>query len=134
MIHDARIIPLDGRPHVGEGIQQWMGDSRGRWEGDTLVVETTNFSPKSGFRGASEKLKLVERFRRVGPHTLQYEFTIDDPATYSRPWTAMIPLKRIDERIYEYACHEGNIGMVGILSGHRAQEQAAVERTTEGSR
>jgi hypothetical protein len=134
MIHDNRIIPLDGRPHLGDGIQQWLGDSRGRWEGDTLVVETTNFSPKSGFRGSSEKLKLVERFRRVGPQSLQYEFTIDDAATFSRPWTAMIPLKRMDERIYEYACHEGNIGMVGILSGHRAQEQAVVERATEGTR
>jgi hypothetical protein len=132
MIHDNRIIPLDGRPHVGGGIQQWLGDSRGRWEGDTLVVETTNFSAKSSFRGSSEKLRLVERFRRTGPETLQYEFTIDDAATFSRPWTAMIPLKRMDERIYEYACHEGNIGMVGILSGHRVQEEAGVERTTTG--
>jgi hypothetical protein len=124
MIHDARIIPLDSRPHVGSGIRNWMGDSRGRWDGSTLVVETTNFVPNA-FQGASDSLKLVERFTRVGADTLEYAFTVDDPKTWTKPWSAMIPYKKNEGRIYEYACHEGNHGMVGILSGHRAQERTA---------
>ena len=131
MIHDARIIPLDGGPHVDDAIRQWHGDARGHWDGDTLVVETRNFSAQSDspaalyqrIRGSAEQLRLVERFTRVGPDTLEHEFTVDDPGTYSGPWTAMIPLARKDEAIYEYACHEGNIGMEGILAGHRAQER-----------
>jgi hypothetical protein len=135
MAHDARIIPLDGRPHVGQTIRQWNGDARGRWEKDTLVVETRNFSKKSEFREATDQLHLVERFTRVGPDTLNYEVTITDPTTWTKPWTVMIPLKRHNELIYEYACHEGNEGMIGILAGHRAQEKAdAARASSEGRR
>ena len=125
MNHDARVIPLDGRPALDPAIRQWHGDSRGRWEGDTLVVETANYSPRSDFRGASDRLRVVERFTRTGPDTLEYAVTIDDPTTWVRPWTASIPLARSDDALYEYACHEGNYGMEGILAGHRAQERAA---------
>jgi hypothetical protein len=124
MIHDARIIPLDGRPHVGQNVRQWFGDSRGRWEGATLVVETTNFSDKWSFRGSTEKLRLIERFTRLDNGTVKYEFTIDDPATFTSKWTAAIPMAGTDELIYEYACHEGNYGMVNLLSGARKQEKA----------
>jgi hypothetical protein len=134
MAHDARIIPLDGRPHVDKSIRQWNGDARGRWEGDTLVVETSNFSPKSEFRESTDKLHLVERFTRTGPETLRYEVTITDPTTWTKPWTVSIPLKSRKEAIYEYACHEGNEGMFGILSGHRADEKAEEARKTTGSR
>ena len=120
MIHDARVIPLDARAHLAAGIRQWLGDSRGHWEGDTLVVDTTNFKARS-FRNSSERLHVVERFTRVGPDTLNYEVTIDDPETWVRPWTLMIPLRRSDDEIFEYACHEGNVGMVGILAGARAE-------------
>jgi len=123
--HEVRVIPVEPRSHVGPRLQQWLGDSRGHWEGDTLVIETTNFSPKSSFQGSNANLHLVERFKRVGEKTLNYEFTVSDPTVWTRPWTVMIPLKGTDEKIYEYACHEGNTGMEGILSGHRAEEQAA---------
>jgi hypothetical protein len=125
-IHDARVVPMDNRPRTG--IRQYLGEPRGRWEGDTLVVETVNFSSKSFFRGAAANLRLVERFTRVGPDTLHYEFTVDDPTTWVRPWTAMIPLKRSNQSLFEYACHEGNLGLAGILSGARAEEQAAGRR------
>jgi hypothetical protein len=128
MIHDARIIPLDGRPHVSDSIRQWHGDSRGRWEGQTLVVETRNYSPKSGFMGSSADVRIVERFTRVSPNTLHYEITASDPKTWTKPWTVMIPLRRTDEKMYEYACHEGNLGMEGILAGHRAQEKEAARK------
>ncbi len=127
MIHDARIIPLDGRPHVGQNVRQWFGDSRGRWEGATLVVETTNFSDKWSYRGSTEKLRLIERFTRMDNGTVKYEFTIDDPATFTKKWTAVIPMASTDELIYEYACHEGNYGMVNLLSGARVQEKTAGE-------
>ena len=126
MIHDARVISLEARPHLPTSVRQWLGDSRGHWEGDTLVVDTTNFKPRS-FRNSSEKLHLIERFTRVGPDTLNYEVTIDDPDTWVRPWTLMIPLRRSNDEIFEYACHEGNSGMVGILAGARAQERAAAD-------
>ena len=122
-IHDARIIPLDGRPHTPPSIKSWLGSSRGRWEGDTLVVESKHF--RSPFRGASDQLVITERYTRIGPNTLNYEVTIDDPQTWTRPWTFMIPLKRTDEKIYEYACHEGNTAMAGILAGARAEEARA---------
>jgi hypothetical protein len=135
MAHDARVIPLDGRPHVGKSIQQWNGDARGRWEGDTLVIETKNFSSQSEF-GSGSNLTLTERYSRVGPNTLNYEVTIKDPSTWSKPWTVMIPLQAKSEKIYEYACHEGNEGMFGILAGHRAEEAAEsapkVKPTTSG--
>ena len=124
MIHEVRIIPLDGRPHVGQNLRQWLGDSRGRWEGDTLVVETSNFSDKTNFRGSAETLQLVERFRRLDEDTLMYEFTANDPSTWTRPWTAQIPMPRSAGQIYEYACHEGNTGLPGILAGARFEEAA----------
>jgi len=127
-IHDVRIIPLDGRPHLGPHIRQWMGDSRGHWEGDTLVVETINFKRETSLQGSSAQTRLVERFTRVGPDTITYEFTVSDPTTLTRPWTAVMPLTRIDELIFEYACHEGNYGMTGILSGARFQEKEEAKK------
>ena len=127
MIHDVRIIPLDGRPHVPRAIGQWLGDSRGRWEGETLVVESTNFSPKFEFRGASRDLTVKERFTRVGPNTLKYEVTYEDPSTWTRPWTVVVNMARTSDHMYEYACHEGNHAMAGILAGARAQEKRAAE-------
>jgi hypothetical protein len=122
MIHEARIIPLDGRPHLPKNIRQWAGDSRGRWEGKTLVVDTTNFSPKSYFMGATENLHLVERFTRVAPDRLDYTVTLDDPTTWTKPWTAVIRLKATQEHIYEFACHEGNyVSMVSMLSGSKGK-------------
>ena len=131
MAHDAKLIPLYGSPHAPDGVRQWNGDSRGRWEGDTLVVETTNFSPESNFRGSAEHLHLVERYTRVGPDTLNYEVKVTDTTTWTRAWTVLIPLKRSADAVFEYACHEGNYGMEGILSGHRAQERADTEALTE---
>jgi len=123
-IHDTRVIPLDGRPHLPSTVRTWLGDSRGHWEGNTLVVDTTNY--KAGaFMYASEQLHVVERFTRTGPDSLKYEVTVDDPATWAKPWTAMIPLGHSRDAIYEYACHEGNLGMMGILKGARAEEKAA---------
>ena len=122
--HEARVIPLDGRPHLRSGIRQWSGDSRGRWEGNTLVVETTNFSAKSYFMGATENLKLVERFTRVAPDRITYEMTMTDPTTWTRPWTAMMPLRQRQETLYEFACHEGNYHiMSGMLLGAQRQSQ-----------
>ena len=129
MIHEVRIIPLDGRPHLGPGLRQWLGDSRGRWEGDTLIVETTNFTDKTNFRGSAETLHLTERYRRDGPDSLLYEFTVSDPTTWTRPWTAQIPMPRSSGEIFEYACHEGNRGLPGILAGARAQDAAAAAKT-----
>ena len=133
-IHDVRIIPLDGRPRLDERIRQWNGDSRGHWEGDTLVVETGNFSEKTEHRFPSSKgLRAVERFTRVAEDTILNEFTIDDPATYTRPWTAVRSMPRlIDYQIYEYACHEGNYAMTNALSGARAQDKADAGRAAQG--
>ena len=125
MIHDARVIPLDGRKHVAKNITMYHGDSIGRWEGDTLVVDTTNFSPNTSFRGSTEGFHLVEKFRRVADDTLEYYVTIDDPTVWSKPWTLMIPLKKTGEEMFEYACHEGNYGLPAILRGARAQEAGA---------
>ena len=129
-IHDARVIPLDGRKHLPESMRQWLGNSRGHWEGETLVVETQGFSPKSNMLGSSSGLHLVERFTRVAADTLQYDATMSDPSTWTRPWTARVLFKRTNDPLIEYACHEGNHGMVGILSGARKQEaeQAAAKR------
>jgi hypothetical protein len=137
MMHDARIIPLDGRPHLPQDVRQWHGDSRGRWEANTLVVETTNFSDKQEFRQGRHSqgnTHLVERFTRVGPNTLNYEATIKDPAIWTKPWTVMIPWKQTQDLIYEFACHEGNEAMPGTLSGYRVQEKAAEEAARKGSR
>ena len=132
-IHDTRIIPLDGRPHISSKIRQYLGDSRGRWDGDTLVVETTNFHPNGNamgglFRVADQSLTLTERFTRSGPDAIAYEFTVDDPTVWTRKWSAMVPWTRARGNIYEYACHEGNYGMEGILAGARSQEGAKVTR------
>ena len=121
-IHDARVIALDGRAHLPGTISQWLGDSRGRWDGETLVVETKGFSPKSNFQGSSNGLHLVERFTRVAEDTLQYDATMTDSTTWARPWTARLLFKRTNDPLLEYACHEGNVGMFGILSGARKQE------------
>ena len=129
MIHDARIIPIDGRPHLPPAIRQLLGDSIGRWEGDTLVVETTNFTNKTNYRGAGENLRLVERFTRTAPGILTYRVTIDDPTTFTRPWTVELPAVPSGGPIYEYACHEANYGLEGILRGHRAEEQRAATVT-----
>jgi hypothetical protein len=126
MIHETRVIPVDGRPHVGDGIRQYLGDPRGRWEGNTLVVEVTNFSDKTDFRGSRETLRLIERFTRVGPDAINYAVTIDDPKTFTKPWTIGVPFKQDKEQteIFEYACHEGNYAMRNILSGARADDRA----------
>jgi len=128
MIHDARMIPTDGRPHLPSNIRQWLGDSRGHWEGDTLVVDTTNFTNRTAFYGSTESLHVVERFRLIDPNTILYQFTVEDPATWTKPWSAELPLARIDGPIYEYACHEGNEGMPNTLSGARAAEAAAAQK------
>ena len=128
MVHDARIVPMDGRPHLPASLRQWSGDSRGRWDGDTLVVETTNFTHKGTGTislpvTTDENLRLVERFTLADADTLMYEFTVTDPTTWTKPWTAVVHMKRNPARIYEYACHEGNYGMEGILKGARADEK-----------
>ena len=125
MIHDARIIPLSARPHLSGKIRQWLGDSRGRWEGKTLVVETTNFTDKTNFRGSGETLRVVERFTRVDRDTLLYQFTVDDPQSFTRPWSAEIPMKKVEGPMFEYACHEGNLSMENILGIARDEERAA---------
>ena len=123
MIHDARIVPLDGRPHVPTAVRSWLGDSRGRWDGATLVVDTTNFNGNTNLRGADENLHLIERFTRLDPDTLLYEFTVDDPTAFTRPWSAALPMTKTSDRIFEYACHEGNYALVDILRGARYQER-----------
>jgi hypothetical protein len=125
MIHDARVVPMDGRPHVSASVRAWMGDSRGRWDGDTLVVDTINFTDRTNFRGSGANLHLVERFTRLDADTLEYRFTVEDPTTWTRPWTVAYPMIRTDGPIYEFACHEGNYGLRGILSGARYEEKAA---------
>ena len=130
MAHDARIIPLDSRSHLDEDVRQWLGDSRGYWDGDTLVVETKNYSQQANFMGAAEHLQVTERFTRVSQAVLEYEVTLNDSTTWEKPWTAMIPLRSSQDALYEYACHEGNIGMEGILAGARRQEAEEREANT----
>ncbi len=125
MIHDVRMIPLDGRPHVSESIRLWRGDSRGRWEGNTLVIDTTNFTGETAFKGSTDKLHVVERITRTSEDVLTYDFTVEDASTWTKPWSGQILLPRADGGIYEYACHEGNHGIVGNLGGARADENAA---------
>jgi hypothetical protein len=126
MVHDARVVHLDGRAHAPAAIRDWYGDSRGRWEGDSLVVETKNL--RSGFRGSSADVRLIERFTRVGANTINYEVTVDDPSTWAQRWTLMIPLKHTNDNIYEYACHEGNSSLAGILAGAREEERQAAKK------
>jgi hypothetical protein len=123
MIHDARVIPMDGRPHGR--IPQWKGDSRGHWEGDTLVIDTINFKRETSLRNSSANTHLIEKFTRADADTLVYEFTVEDPSVWTRPWTAVVPMRKSDQPIYEYACHEGNYAMASILAGARAAEKAA---------
>ena len=126
MVHSSRIVPLDGRDHVDAGIRQWMGDSRGYWDGDTLVVETRNFLRETSFRGglSDGNLHLTERFTRVSPGTLMYEVTVNDPTAWIQPWSYQVPMQKSDQPLYEYACHEGNYGLYNILAGARGQEAA----------
>ena len=128
LIHDARVIPIDGTPHLDDSVRQLHGDSRGRWEGDSLVVETTNYSARGAYRGATQNVRVVERFTRVADETIEYEVTFDDSDTWGQPWALMIPLSRSEESIFEYACHEGNYAMEGILAGARVEEAAATQR------
>ena len=136
MVHTVRVVPLDGRPRLPADIQQWSGDSRGRWEGDTLLVETTNFVPDRwwtssnpmGALGSSENLRLVERLTRIDAETLEYEFTVHDPETWTSPWTASIPMQRSEQPLFEYACHEGNYSLPNMLAGEREAERAAAEQ------
>jgi len=123
MIHETRVIPLDGRPHLASNIRKWMGDSVGHWEGDTLVVDTTNFTDKTRFRGSSENLHVIERFTRLDENTIDYKFTIDDPTSFTKSWTAELPFNANPSPIYEYACHEGNYALADILAGARAEEK-----------
>jgi hypothetical protein len=136
MVHETRIIPLDGRPHAGPSIRSYQGDSRGRWEGNTLVVDVTNFSPKAGFRGSRENLHLVERFTPVGPEMVMWEVTVEDPTTWTRPWTFRVPLHSGDDdelqagvqapskrEVVQYECHEGNYGMYHLLESMRNLEK-----------
>ncbi|MBM3773260.1 MAG: hypothetical protein FJW27_18620 [Acidimicrobiia bacterium] len=125
MLHDARIIPLDGRPHLPANVRQWTGSYRGRWEGQTLVVETTNLTDKFAFQGASENMRLIERFTRTAEDTILYRFTVEDPATWTSPWSAEVPWKRTTGPIFEHACHEGNYGLYNTLAGARAEEKKA---------
>jgi hypothetical protein len=124
MFHEARVIKLDRSPHAGAGVRMWQGDSRGWWEGRTLVVETTNFNDRRLFRGATGQMRLVERFTKLDADTVDYRLTITDPATFTRPWTIDNALRKGDGELYEVGCHEGNVGLRGILAGARAEEQA----------
>jgi len=126
MVHNARIIPTDGRPHGT--LPQWTGDSRGRWEGDTLVVETLNFRRETSLQGSTAKTTVVERFTRLDAKTIDYRFTVSDPDAYTKPWTAVMPLRVIDGLLFEYACHEANYGMEGVLRGARFREREAAKK------
>ena len=128
MIHDARIIPLDRRPHIDGRIRQWLGDSRGHWEGDTLVIETTNFTDKTNFNGSRDGLHLVERIRRIDADNLDWQWTLTDSSVWTSEWTGSLPLTSTEGPIFEYACHEGNYGLYNILAGARAQEARTLSR------
>lgn len=125
--HEVRVVPLDGRPGIDPRIRLWRGDSRGRWEGGALVIETANFNGLGGFRGSGPGLRLTERLTRVDADTIRYEFTVADPATWAEPWTAEMPLRASPAPLYEHACHEGNYTLPLVLNGARAQERAAAE-------
>ena len=131
MVHDARVVPLDGRDGLDPNVRQWLGSSRGYWDGDTLVVETANFRDETNFRGVTRDMRLVERFTRADADTLLYEFTVNDPRTFVRPWTAEVPMALSPMPTFEYACHEGNYGLEGILGGTRAEEREAAAATRD---
>ena len=128
MIHDVRVVPLDGRPAPDAKVRPWMGVSRGRWEGETLVVETTNFNGKNPFRGSTENLKVIERFTRVADDTIEYKFTIDDPSMWTRTWSAESAMRKTVGPLFEHACHEGNLGLYNTLVGARLEEKLAAEK------
>ena len=128
MIHDARTIPMDGRPHLPQNLRMWMGDPRGHWDGDTLVVDSTNFTGKTRFRGSDENLHLVERFKLADRDTIIYQFTLDDPTAFPKPWTGELPMHRTEGRMYEFACHEGNVALEHMLSNARTAEKAAATK------
>jgi hypothetical protein len=132
MVHDARIIRLGGKP-LPKSVKRWMGDSIGRWEGETLVVETTNFHPLQGFRGSNENLKVTERFTRTAPDRILYQFKVEDPATFVQPFSGELPLNATADKLYEYACHEGNYALPGILAGAREEERAAADTAAKQS-
>ena len=140
MIHEVRVIPLDPRPHLPESVRQWMGDSRGRWEGSTLVVDTTNYADKIAFnslnccRGSGRNLHIVERYTRVSEGRIDVSITVEDPTTFTSSYRIALPMMRTAGPLYEYACHEGNFGMTGILAGSRAEEKAAAGASPQGSR
>jgi hypothetical protein len=134
MLHDVRIIPLDGRPQMPQNIRQMMGSPRGRWEGNTLIVETTNFTDKTAFQGSSENMRLIERFTRVADDTIRYQFTVDDPATWAKPWSAETLWKKSIGPLFEHACHEGNYGLYNTLAGARAEEKRAAEGANKPSK
>jgi len=129
MIHDIRIVPIDGSPHIPSNIRQWHGDPRGHWEGDTLVIESTNFSAKTNFRGSNDNLRLIERFSRTSENTLQYQFTVEDSTTWSSSWSVALPMVKADQPIFEFACHEGNYGLRNILNIARNLEKQEAEST-----
>jgi hypothetical protein len=131
MMYEARIIPLDGRPHVHPNVRGYMGDSRGHWEGDSLVIDTTNFVGVDDFYGADENLHLTERLTRMDKDTILYQFTVDDPTAFTRPWSGEIPMTKSREEIFDYECHEGNYALIDILAGARSQEKAAEQTATE---
>jgi hypothetical protein len=128
MNHSVRIIPTDGRPHAPQSVRQWRGDARGHWDGDTLVVDVTNFSDRNPFRGSSDKLHVIERFTRVDADTILYRFTVEDPATWDKPWTAEVPWTKGSGPIYEFACHEGNYALANTLRGARVEEEQAAKK------
>ena len=128
MLHDVRLIPLDGRPQLPSNVRQWTGSYRGRWEGETLVVESKNFTDKTVFQGASENMRLTERFTRTDENTIRYQFTVEDPSTWTRPWSAELFMKKTNGPIFEHACHEGNYPLANTLAGARAEEKRAAAK------
>jgi len=128
MMYEARVIPLDPRPHAPQGVRGYMGDARGHWDGETLVIDTTNFIGKNDFLGADENLHLVERLTRLDANTILYKFTVDDPTAFTKPWSGEIPMRKTQEGIFNYECHEGNYTMTDILAGARTQEKRSAEQ------
>ena len=131
MLHEVRMVPTDGRPHAPSGVRSWLGDPKGHWEGNTLVVETTNFNDKPAFRGSSENAKMIERFTRVSDDEIKYEFTVEDSHTWDRPWKGEMPFVKINGPIFEHACHEGNYGILNTLKGARREDKRAAEEAAK---
>lgn len=134
MIHDVRVIPLDDRPQSPAELRQWIGLSRGHWEGDTLVVETTNFNGRNPFSGSDENMKVIERFKRIADDTIQYQFTIEDKTIWAKPWSGELPLAKTKGPLFEHACHEGNLGLYNTLVGARLEEKRAAEEAASKAR